>query len=101
MDANQSIQSKFKKALQEFLENPTIPTPEFYQILQAMKIKAQPVAPPPVPEIVTPSQKIIKPKETIQVVDESEERKNRMIKSIETRVERKRRDIQEKYRKRM
>ena len=103
MDASQSIQSLFKKALQEFLDNPTNPSPEFYQILQAMKIKAQP--PPPVvapaPEVVTSDKKVIKPKETVQVVDETEERKNRMIKSIETRVERKRRDIQEKYRKRM
>lgn len=112
MEAPQSIQLKFKTALQEFLNDPTTPTNEFYRILQTLKTKAIP--PPPlstttsfVQETITPNtlqqshQQTVSNKPLKPVLDENEERKNRMIKSIETRVERKRRDIQEKYRKRM
>jgi hypothetical protein len=119
MEASPAIQQKFKLALQEFLNEPTTPTMEFHQILQALKAKAAappppPVIPPPTSTAVTPSSvgaKDNSKKSTITtaaaavapppVVDENEERKNRMIKSIDTRVERKRRDLHERYRKRM
>lgn len=99
MEAPQPIQNKFRTALQEFLNEPTTPTEEFLQILQLLKAKVAP--PPPAPETNVAQKHQASNKPMPQVVDENEERKNRMIKSIETRVERKRRDIQEKYRKRM
>jgi hypothetical protein len=115
MEASPAIQQKFKLALQEFLNEPTTPTAEFHRILQALKAKAAP--PPPQlpsqiptpetqnniqnPQISTTKKAAVAPVVAAPAVDENEERKNRMIKSIDTRVERKRRDIQERYRKRM
>ena len=112
MEASPSIQLTFKTALQEFLKDPTTPTSEFYEILLALKAKAcaPAVASPAPPSSTTPIDASSTPATNSQTAskgagggksDENEERKNRMIKSIETRVERKRRDLQEKYRKRM
>jgi hypothetical protein len=113
MEASQSIQQTFKAALQEFLKDPTTPTSEFYEILQALKAKAAaPAAASPAPSSSGAAPGASANPETDPQNqstaagkggkgDENQERKNRMIKSIETRVERKRRDLQEKYRKRM
>ena len=88
LEASKHVQTRFKQALSEFLNDPVQPTLAFLETLQRMKLQ---VKPPP-----TESTKGLKTN-----VDESMERKARMLKSIDGKVERKRKDIREKYRKHM
>lgn len=92
MEASRHVQTKFKAAMAEFLSDPVSPTTAFLEALHSMKEKSKAPAPSAhaSPAVTQKLQ-----------VDENIERKNRMLKSIDTKVDRKRKDIREKYRKRM
>lgn len=100
MEPSPAVKGVFKNALNEFLDDPTFPTLAFFNILQSMK--AQKAAEEAEAEALARNQAESKAAQeaTKAKADDIEERKNRMIKSIETKVERKRRDIQDKFRKR-
>ncbi|CAE7503791.1 unnamed protein product, partial [Symbiodinium microadriaticum] len=87
LEARKYVQTQFKTALDEFLDDPVQPTLFFLEALQNMKTQTVPSG--------TESVKTNK-----RIVDEATERKNRMLKSIDGKVDRKRKDIREKFRKR-
>mmetsp|Transcript_14423 Transcript_14423/g.21668 ORF Transcript_14423/g.21668 Transcript_14423/m.21668 type:complete len:1392 (+) Transcript_14423:58-4233(+) len=89
-EASDFVKTHFKTALDQFLENPVIPTHAFLEALKSMK------------SMQSANAKTTGSGENpTAAVDELRDRKSRMIKSIETKVERKRRDIHEKFRKRL
>jgi hypothetical protein len=92
MESSRHVQTQFKTAMAEFLADPVQPTAGFLEALHLMKGKSQAPAPS-----VHDSPLVTQKKQ----LDESTERMNRMLKSIDTRVDRKRKDIREKFRKRM
>jgi uncharacterized protein len=87
------IQAPFRQSLAEFLSDPTAISDAYLTKIQAMKNKKV-IAPPPAETGASTTGSAAAP------VEQTNEREDKLVKGLETKIDRKRREIKDKYRKR-
>lgn len=101
LEAGAPIQQPFRSALADFLEDSSCIHDGYVTKLQQKRVKlATPVAPPVVPAAAAATVASAKVAAAPAVETVSNNREDKLIKGLETKIDRKRREIKDKYRKR-